>query len=143
MVIRYRLGNEVCGIGPLKERCNLYCVRGTELDDPDALLEGTGKGIRHIKVASVTEVGVGKIRRLLRAARRLDAGDAAAWSCGGIGSDGRNTSQEREIPACSQVTPEAGDCPVLDFRSSACHDAGFTSGLLVALIGSKYDVPLS
>src|SRR5262245_43368241 len=50
----YRAGREVCGIGPLKGGyCNLYFMRGAELPDFDGLLEGTGKGMRHVKVRSV------------------------------------------------------------------------------------------
>ena len=66
--------NEVCGISPLKDRCNFYLTRGTELRDPEGLLEGTGKGIRHVKVRSVDGLKVGPIKKLIREGRKLARG---------------------------------------------------------------------
>lgn len=72
----YKEGKEVCGIQPIKNnRCNFYLSRGAQLPDPDGLLEGTGKSIRHVKVASLAELrtkGAG-IKWLIRAGSKLAA----------------------------------------------------------------------
>lgn len=46
----YRSSLEVCGLQPLKDRCNFYLMRGADLPDEAGLLEGSSKRIRHIKV---------------------------------------------------------------------------------------------
>ena len=46
----YRTLADVCWIQPLKERCNVYFTRGTDLTDPDEVLEGSSDRIRHVKV---------------------------------------------------------------------------------------------
>jgi len=44
---------------------------GIELKDPDGLLRGTGKTLRHIRVERLAELERPAIRRFLRQARRL------------------------------------------------------------------------
>jgi hypothetical protein len=46
--------------------------RGATLDDPEELLEGTGKNLRHVKVRSIAEARAPKLLRLIRAAVALD-----------------------------------------------------------------------
>jgi hypothetical protein len=42
-----------------------------ELDDPDGLLEGTGKGMRHVKVVRVKDIRKHAVAALVRAATLL------------------------------------------------------------------------
>src|SRR5215207_1837101 len=42
----------ICGIAMQKGYVNLMFSKGTELPDPDGLLEGTGKKARHVKLRS-------------------------------------------------------------------------------------------
>ena len=42
-------------IAPQRGYVNLGFYRGTSLPDPDGLLEGTGKGLRHVKVRNLEE----------------------------------------------------------------------------------------
>ena len=58
---------------------NVGFFRGAELADPDRLLEGTGKFIRHVKVCPSRQVDDAVLKRLVNAAymdmrRRLKAG---------------------------------------------------------------------
>jgi len=46
--------------------------RGTALADPDRLLEGTGKNLRHVKVRSVAVAESAALKRLFRSAIALD-----------------------------------------------------------------------
>ena len=39
----------ICSIGPHTKHVNIVFFRGTELEDPEQLLEGTGKRGRHVK----------------------------------------------------------------------------------------------
>ena len=52
----------------------LAFFRGAELKDPQRLVEGTGKSVRHVKIRSVEELGVRReaIRCLLQEAARLN-----------------------------------------------------------------------
>lgn len=43
-------------IAPLKDSVNLGFIDGVDLDDPQALLKGTGKRLRHIKFTSLAQV---------------------------------------------------------------------------------------
>jgi hypothetical protein len=45
---------------------------GTSLGDPAGLLEGTGKNIRHVKLADVEAVGQKGLREMVLAASRLE-----------------------------------------------------------------------
>jgi 3-methyladenine DNA glycosylase AlkD len=61
----------VCSLGLHATRVNLQFPRGTELKDPDGLLEGTGKTMRHVKLDG-TQAARGKaVAALIKAADRL------------------------------------------------------------------------
>ena len=45
---------------------------GTSLKDPEGLLEGTGKNIRHVKLRSLEELKHRGLRELVQAAARLE-----------------------------------------------------------------------
>lgn len=50
---------------------NLQLHRGTDLPDPEGLLEGTGKAMRHVKIRSVETVQSEDVRRLIESAATL------------------------------------------------------------------------
>ena len=55
---------------------SLMFTRGADLDDPDGLLEGTGKKMRHVKLRSLEQFDArrGALRRLIEAATKVDEG---------------------------------------------------------------------
>jgi len=55
-------------ISPQRERVNLGLANGVDLPDPDGLLEGEGKGIRHVKLTSPEAAGAPAVRELIRGA---------------------------------------------------------------------------
>ena len=57
---------------PYPDHVNLVFFRGAELDDPDKLLEGTGKGMRHVKIWSAKDIRKRAITDLIRSAVSLD-----------------------------------------------------------------------
>jgi hypothetical protein len=77
-----RLGDRAAtyGLGPKKmsegyvyilphsKWVNLGFYRGADLPDPDNLLEGTGKKLRHIKIRSLADAERPAVRRLISAA---------------------------------------------------------------------------
>ena len=68
----YHDGEEaVCGIGPAREYCNFYLTHGAQIPDPDGLLEGTGKGMRHVKVRSFDAIPIAGIKKLIREDRNF------------------------------------------------------------------------
>ncbi len=63
---------DVCYIAAFKDHVNLGFARGAELPDPAARLEGTGKGMRHVKIRSAKEIDAA-VKNLVREAFKLDA----------------------------------------------------------------------
>jgi hypothetical protein len=62
----YSLGKTpVVSIEGFKAHVNLKFFKGARLQDREGLLEGTGKGVRHIKFRSTQDVDEGKIRGLI------------------------------------------------------------------------------
>lgn len=55
-----------------KEHLSLAFLRGALLPDPESLLEGTGKGVRHVKLRSVADVKRPGVKRLIREAAKLN-----------------------------------------------------------------------
>lgn len=58
----------VFSINPIKSYVQLYFIRGTELSDPDGLLEGTGKKLRHVNIKSAAELNRPALLRLMKRA---------------------------------------------------------------------------
>ena len=52
----YRTIADVCWIQPLNERCNIYFMRGTELNDTEHILTGTSERFRYAKVGSLDDI---------------------------------------------------------------------------------------
>jgi len=55
-------------IMPMRGYVNLGFYQGALLADPDRLLEGTGKGLRHVKIRSLAEADRPRVRALVAAA---------------------------------------------------------------------------
>ena len=55
-------------IMPMRGYINLGFYQGAMLADPDRLLEGTGKGLRHVKVRSLAEANRLPVRALVASA---------------------------------------------------------------------------
>jgi hypothetical protein len=65
----------VCSIMAFKDHVNLAFFRGAELADPHDLLEGDGKGMRHVRFHSPKDVRKQAIAVLVKEAAALDARD--------------------------------------------------------------------
>ena len=63
-----KTSDAVFSISPLKAYVQLYFLRGTELSDPDGLLEGTGKKLRHINIRDAGELKRPALLRLMKRA---------------------------------------------------------------------------
>jgi len=63
-------------IGVQGSHVNLGFYHGASLSDPDGLLEGTGKELRHIKIRSVADAGRAGVTELLNQA----IADRARWA---------------------------------------------------------------
>ena len=61
----------VCSIMAYKNYVNLAFFRGADLTDAKGLLEGTGKGMRHVKIHSAKGIAKGAISALVKRAARL------------------------------------------------------------------------
>jgi hypothetical protein len=69
--ISYEAGSVFCYIAPLKDSVNLGFHRGVDLPDPQGLLQGTGKSMRHVKIRSIDEIDLDALTALLREAAEL------------------------------------------------------------------------
>jgi hypothetical protein len=69
--IAYGCNRKFCAISPHKSWVNLQFHSGSHLPDPTGLLEGTGKSMRHVKVASPRDVRRQALANLIRAAAQL------------------------------------------------------------------------
>lgn len=61
----YKKKGYVCAILIHKAHINLEFWRGTELQDPENLLEGTGKKLRHVKIKSESDIDAEYIKKLI------------------------------------------------------------------------------
>ena len=61
-----KMSEHFCYLAPQKARVNLGFFHGSELADPEGLLEGTGKKLRHIKVESLEQAEQSETRALLK-----------------------------------------------------------------------------
>lgn len=72
-VIEYRSGDKmrdaVAYIAAFKDSVNLGFCKGTSLPDPDKLLRGTGKNLRHVKFKSGDAIDTGAVRALCPTSR--------------------------------------------------------------------------
>lgn len=71
-VIQYGAGADMksvfAAISPQRERVNLGLANGARLPDPEGLLEGTGVGIRHVKLTSPEAAAAPAVRTLVHGA---------------------------------------------------------------------------
>ena len=68
------LGDDgLCYIASQKDYVNFGFARGSELSDPEGLLEGTGKGMRHVKVRTSKDVRRKPLTTLVKEAMKLSA----------------------------------------------------------------------
>ena len=58
-----------------KEHVTFAFMRGAALPDPQKLLEGTGKGVRHVKLRSVADVKRPGVKKLIAEAAKLNKKD--------------------------------------------------------------------
>ena len=66
----------LCSIYTAGDHINFGFSRGAELDDPDGLLEGTGKGMRHVKLSSVKDIRKKQFTAWVKQAVKLNMEDA-------------------------------------------------------------------
>jgi hypothetical protein len=68
-IARYRLGEEiVVTIGTFTRHASMFFSRGSELDDPTGLLEGSGAHLRYITLRAPADAERPAVKRLLRRA---------------------------------------------------------------------------
>jgi len=62
----------VCGFMTGKEHVTFIFLRGAVLPDPEGLLEGTGKSVRHVKVRTTANVKKPALKKLIAEAAKLN-----------------------------------------------------------------------
>ena len=79
----HKMKDGICYIGVIKDHVNLGFIRGSELSDPQRILEGTGKQMRHIKIRDMSD--------LLRPAIRADIQEACERAGHEVATDEEKT----------------------------------------------------
>ena len=67
-----------------KEHVRFAFMRGAALPDPEKLLEGTGKGVRHVKLRSVSDVKKPGVKKLVAEAATLNRKNPASGKMVGM-----------------------------------------------------------
>jgi hypothetical protein len=75
----FELNGPMCYFAVGKNHVTFGFLRGTSLDDPKGLLEGTGKNLRHVKVRKKENLSQAGLRRLVVAAARLNRESPSQW----------------------------------------------------------------
>lgn len=73
--VTYRNNGVVVAISPYSRHVNLHFYRGVDLDDPDGILTGSGKELRHVRIEEVEDVDADALSDMVQRAVRLDAQD--------------------------------------------------------------------
>lgn len=63
-----KMSEGYCYIMPHKSWVNLGFFQGAHLTDPETILEGTGKNLRHVKIRSIEQADDPAVRALIDAA---------------------------------------------------------------------------
>lgn len=84
----FELNGPVCFWMVGKHHVTFGFMRGTSLDDPKGLLEGTGKNLRHVKLRSLDDLQRPGLKSLIASAVRLNRREPA-------GKMGRSVSAAR------------------------------------------------
>ena len=75
-----------------KEHVTFAFMRGAALPDPEKLLEGTGKGVRHVKLRSVADVKRPGVKKLIAEAAKLNKKDPPSGIMVGMEKRKRKTN---------------------------------------------------
>ena len=67
----YEGQRKVCSINVYKKHINLMIWRGDEIDDPEKLLEGEGKQMRHVSIKKPEDIKPNYFKSLLKQASEL------------------------------------------------------------------------
>jgi hypothetical protein len=72
--LSYKTRNKryVCAISSYKAHVNLYFWRGRELQNPESLLQRTGKKLMHVKIEKLDDINRDAVKALVREAIELE-----------------------------------------------------------------------
>jgi hypothetical protein len=84
----------VCYIAPYTRHVNLGFHRGAQFPNPPPILEGTGKGLRHVKIRTPAEAQTPEVRALIRVAVANDRAPESRRPAK-RGSKGSRSARER------------------------------------------------
>ncbi len=71
--ITYTRKGNVCWIILYRDHTDFGFFKGTSLSDPHGVLEGTGKGLRHVKIRALADIRQAVLRPMILEALRFDA----------------------------------------------------------------------
>jgi hypothetical protein len=72
-VIYFKHHGVVCALSPHKAHVNLHFYKGVQLADPDGLLQGSGKALRHLKYRRLEDLDAAVLESFVQAAYALNA----------------------------------------------------------------------
>ena len=87
-----------------KEHVTFAFLRGAALPDPQKLLEGTGKGVRHVKMRGVADVMRPGVKKLIAEAARLNKKDPPSGMMVGMESGRVERKRRSEVRKETEIT---------------------------------------
>jgi uncharacterized protein DUF1801 len=99
----HRMKDGICYIGVMKSHINLGFLRGNELVDPQRILEGTGKQMRHIKIRSLEDLFRPAVRAYLQEACERAGYEAATGKEKTVATIVKRKSQPKKAVGTARV----------------------------------------
>jgi hypothetical protein len=94
-----KAGDIILSLALYSRYVTLFLARGVELPDPHGLLEGAGKGVRHVKLRPVTRLEVPEVDALIDAALAIAMPPLPETGCGPLIIKSVSAKQRPRRPA--------------------------------------------
>ena len=95
--------DSICYIGVMKNHINLGFHRGTAVSDPEKILEGAGKQMRHIKIRNMPDVLRPAIRTYLQEACERAGHDVGAGKARTVTTSVKTKSAPKRLIGTARV----------------------------------------
>ena len=99
----HKMKDGICYIGVMKDHVNLGFIRGSALSDPQRILEGEGKQMRHIKIRNMSDLLRPAIRTYLQEACERAGFEVAPEKARTVNTVVKRKSQPKQALGTSRI----------------------------------------
>ena len=68
----YAASKDICYLVSNKKHVNLGFINFEKIGDPEGLLEGTGKNMRHVKIKSMKDIQKAVLKKMIKEAQKVE-----------------------------------------------------------------------